>query len=97
MALTDKKIQGSTPIREFPDKYNGLITELIQELDEKNTQIASLQAEINRLNSELASGLATLRAKYESRFDQEWETRIQNMFDAKMNDFEKKFVKKTDI
>ena len=33
MALTDRKIDGSTPIKNFPKEYNKLIDDLVTEIN----------------------------------------------------------------
>lgn len=94
MALVDNKIKGETEIREFPDIYNRMISELSGIIAEKDREIAQLKADIRRLRSDLSEGMSDIRARYESRFDQEWESRVQTMFDQKMLEFEERFVKK---
>ena len=49
MNFNDRKISGSTPLKDFPERYNGLIdnlnstiTELENKLKEKNTEIEIL-------------------------------------------------------
>jgi len=111
MALTDKKIQGSTPIREFPDKYNGLINDLIGELNNKETKIATLTSRISELENVLATERARIRAEYLAMYNK-YVSDLEEQFNAKMNSFETKmssferrltekfedeFVKKTDI
>lgn len=83
MALTDKKIDGSTQIKDFPETYNALIDELINEINRLNNLVSSKDTEIQNLRSQMAVLQNDLRAYFSA-----W-------FDRKMNEFENEFVKKT--
>lgn len=83
MALNDYKITGSTPVRSFPEKYNGLIEQLVTEIDRLKQLVAEKDAQIQQLRTEYGSAVNNLRAEYLA------------MFDQKMDEFESKFVKKT--
>ena len=83
MALTDRKIDGSTPIKNFPEKYNKLIDELVTEINRLNNLVSSKDTEIQNLRTQLTSLQNNLRAEFGAWFDQ------------KMNEFEDTFVKKT--
>ena len=83
MNFNDRKISGSTPLKDFPERYNGLIsdlnvkiTELEDALDKKNTEIDNLKKTITSLE-------ANLKASFSA-----W-------FDKKMDEFENTFEKKT--
>lgn len=84
MALTDNKINGSTPIREFPDKYNTLIDQLVTKINELEDSIAEKDATIQVLRSQVSRLQSDLRSEFGAWFDQ------------KMDEFENKFVKKED-
>ena len=78
-----RKISGSTPLKDFPERYNGLIsdlnvkiTELEDALDKKNTEIDNLKKTITSLE-------ANLKASFSAWFGQ------------KMKEFEDTFEKKT--
>ena len=43
MNFNDRKISGSTPLKDFPERYNGLISDL-------NSTIKNLEKEINEKN-----------------------------------------------
>ena len=83
MALTDKKIDGSTQIKDFPGTYNALIDELITEINRLNNLVSSKDAEVQNLRSQMAVLQTDLRSYFSA-----W-------FDRKMNEFENEFVKKT--
>ena len=83
MNFNDRKISGETPLKKFPERYNGLIsdlnvkiTELEDALDKKNTEIDNLKKTITSLE-------ANLKASFSAWFGQ------------KMDEFENTFEKKT--
>ena len=83
MTLTDRKIDGSTPIKTFPEKYNKLIDDLVAEINRLNKLVSSKDTEIQNLRTQIISLQNNLRAEFGAWFDQ------------KMNEFEDTFVKKT--
>ena len=54
MALTDRKIDGSTPIKNFPEEYNKLIADLVTEINGLNNLVSSKDEEIKNLSNQLA-------------------------------------------
>ena len=83
MNFNDREISGSTPLKDFPERYNGLIsdlndkiTDLEKALDKKNTEIDNLKKTITSLE-------ANLKASFSAWFGQ------------KMKEFEDTFEKKT--
>ena len=83
MNFNDRKISGSTSLKDFPERYNGLIsdlnskiTELENLLNERNAEILNLKNTIATLETDLKSSLGA------------W-------FDQKMDEFENTFEKKT--
>ena len=101
MNFNDRKISGSTPLKDFPERYNGLIsdlnskiTELENLLNARNTEILNLKTMITSLETNLKD---SLKASFGAWFDQkmgEFEQKMQE-FDQKMKEFEKTFEKKT--
>lgn len=83
MALTDRKIDGSTPIKNFPEEYNKLIDDLVAEINRLNNLVSSKDKDIKNLSNQLASLKTNLKADFSTWFDQ------------KMSEFEETFVKKT--
>ena len=83
MALTDRKIEGTTPIKDFPQKYDGLIDDLIAEINRLNNLISSKDTEVQNLKTQVIALQNNLRAEFGAWFDQ------------KMDEFEDTFVKKT--
>ena len=83
MNFNNREISGSTPLKDFPERYNGLIsdlnvkiTELEDALDKKNTEIDNNKKTITSLE-------ANLKASFSAWFGQ------------KMKEFEDTFEKKT--
>ena len=83
MNFNNREISGSTPLKDFPERYNGLISDLNDEitklenkLKEKNTEIEILKTTITSLERDLKASFST------------W-------FDQKMKEFEDTFEKKT--
>ena len=83
MALTDRKIDGSTPIKKFPEEYNKLIDDLVTEINGLKNLVSSKDKEIQNLSNQLALLKTNLKADFSTWFDQ------------KMSKFEETFVKKT--
>lgn len=83
MALTDRKINGSTPIKNFPKEYNKLIDDLVTEINGLNNLVSSKDKEIEKLSDQLNLLKTSLKADFSTWFDQ------------KMSKFEETFVKKT--
>lgn len=92
MALKDRKIKGSTPVHEFPDKYNALIDELIGQINSLNNQIAIIRREYEDAIQAKESEINALRAEYVRMFDERMES-FEDRFDEKMDEFEHKFKK----
>ena len=80
MALTEKKIDGNTPIKNFPEKYNALIDELTDIIAQKDAEISRLTAALTSLRSEFIGQFNTLRSEYINMFDQ-----LENKYVKKEN------------
>ena len=91
MALTDRKIEGTTPIKDFPQKYDGLIDDLIDIISRKDAEISGLNATIESLKTDYDRKLNQMRAEYLDKMDQ-MKTEYLDMFEQ----LETKFVKKED-
>ena len=84
MNFNDRKISGSTPLKDFPERYNGLIdnlnstiTELENKLKEKNTEIEILKTMITSLE-------ANLKASFSAWFGQKMKE-FEDTFEKKIN------------
>ena len=83
MNFNDREISGETPLKKFPERYNGLISDL-------NSTIKNLEKEINEKNTEidnLKKTIFSLQNNLRAEFSA-W-------FDKKMDEFENTFEKKT--
>ena len=83
MNFNNREISGETPLKKFPERYNGLISDL-------NSTIKNLEKEINEKNTEidnLKKTITSLEANLKASFSA-W-------FGQKMNKFENTFEKKT--
>ena len=84
MNFNNREISGSTPLKDFPERYNGLIsdlnvkiTELEDALDKKNTEIDNLKKTITSLE-------ANLKASFSVWFDQKMKE-FEDTFEKKIN------------
>lgn len=69
MAFTDKKIDGSTQIKSFPETYNALIDELVTEINRLNTIITERDAQIETIKNTFNSAISNIRAEYVAMLD----------------------------
>ena len=104
MNFNDRKISGSTPLKDFPERYNGLISDLnskITELENKLNEIKILKDMITSLETNLKDSLkASFGAWFDpkmGKFEQKMQEFDQKLgeFDQKMKEFEDTFEKKT--
>ena len=84
MNFNDREISGSTPLKDFPERYNGLIsdlndkiTDLEKALDKKNTEIDNLKKTITSLE-------ANLKASFSAWFGQKMKE-FEDTFEKKIN------------
>ena len=83
MNFNDRKISGSTPLKDFPERYNGLISDL-------NDRITKLENKLNERNTEILKLKDTIAA-----LERDLKASFSTWFDKKMDEFEKTFEKKT--
>ena len=84
MNFNNREISGETPLKKFPERYNGLIsdlnvkiTELEDALDKKNTEIDNLKKTITSLE-------ANLKASFSAWFGQKMKE-FEDTFEKKIN------------
>ena len=106
MNFNNREISGETPLKKFPERYNGLIsdlnikiTELEDALDKKNTEIDNLKKTITSLEENLKASFGVMQ-EFDQKlgeFDQKMKEFDQKLgeFDQKMKEFEDTFEKKT--
>ena len=87
MNFNDRKISGSTPLKDFPERYNGLISDL-------NSKITELERLLNERNTEILN-LKTMITSLETNLKDSLKASFGAWFDKKMDEFENTFEKKT--
>ena len=83
MNFNDRKISGETPLKKFPERYNGLISDLNDKITDLESTLNKKTIEIENLKKTISSLEANLKASFSVWFDQ------------KMKEFEDTFEKKT--
>ena len=83
MNFNDREISGETPLKKFPERYNGLISDLNSTIKELNDALNKKTIEIENLKKTISSLEANLKSSFTI-----W-------FDKKMDEFENTFEKKT--
>ena len=83
MNFNDRKISGETPLKKFPERYNGLIsdlndkiTELERLLNERNTEILNLKTMITSLEANLKSSFSAWFGQKIDEFENTYEKKI---------------------
>ena len=82
MNFNDRKISGETPLKKFPERYNGLISDLNDKITDLENALNKKTIEIENLKKTISSLEANLKASFSAWFDQ------------KMKEFEDTFEKK---
>lgn len=92
MNLNDRKISGETPLKKFPERYNGLISDLNDKITNLENALDKKTIEIENLKKTISSLEANLKASFGVWFDQKMDKFEQKMqeFDQKMGEFDKK-------
>ena len=83
MNFNNREISGSTPLKDFPERYNGLISDLNEKITELENKLKEKNNEIDNLKKTITSLERDLKASFSTWFGQ------------KMDEFEKTFEKKT--
>ena len=83
MNFNNREISGSTPLKDFPERYNGLIGDLNDKITDLENALDKKNIEIDNLKKTITSLEADLKASFSAWFDQ------------KMKEFEDTFEKKT--
>ena len=86
MNFNDRKISGETPLKKFPERYNGLIsdlnvkiTELEKLLDKKNTEIENLKKTISSLEAHLKASFGAWFDQKMGKFEQKMQASDQKL------------------
>ena len=83
MNFNNREISGETPLKKFPEIYNGLISDLNEKITNLENALDKKNTEIDNLKKTITSLEANLKASFSAWFDQ------------KMKEFEDTFEKKT--
>ena len=83
MNFNNREISGETPLKKFPEIYNGLISDLNEKITNLENALDKKNTEIDNLKKTISSLEADLKASFSAWFDQ------------KMGEFENTFEKKT--
>ena len=83
MNFNNREISGSTPLKDFPERYNGLIgdlndkiTDLENALDEKTIEIENLKKTITSLEANLKSSFSAWFGQTMKEFEDTFEKKI---------------------
>ena len=83
MNFNDREISGSTPLKDFPERYNGLISDLNEKitnlenaLDKKNTEIDNLKKTITSLEADLKASFSAWFGQKMKEFEDTFEKKI---------------------
>ena len=83
MNFNNREISGETPLKKFPEIYNGLISDLNEKITNLENALDKKNTEIDNLKKTITSLEANLKASFSAWFGQ------------KMKEFEDTFEKKT--
>ena len=84
MNFNDRKISGSTPLKDFPERYNGLISDLNSKITELENLLNARNTEIDNLKKTITSLEANLKASFSAWFGQKMKE-FEDTFEKKIN------------
>ena len=84
MNFNDRKISGETPLKKFPERYNGLISDLNVKITELEDALDKRNTEIDNLKKTITSLEANLKASFSPWFGQKMKE-IEDTFEKTMN------------
>ena len=84
MNFNDRKISGSTPLKDFPERYNGLISDLNSKITELENLLNVRNTEIDNLKKTIFSLQNNLRAEFSAWFGQKMKE-FEDTFEKKIN------------
>ena len=84
MNFNDRKISGETPLKKFPERYNGLISDLNVKITELERLLDKKTIEIENLKKTISSLEADLKASFSAWFGQKMKE-FEDTFEKKIN------------
>lgn len=84
MNFNDRKISGSTPLKDFPERYNGLISDLNDKITDLENALDKKNTEIDNLKKTITSLEANLKASFSAWFGQKMKE-FEDTFEKKIN------------
>ena len=84
MNFNDRKISGSTPLKDFPERYNGLISDLNSKITDLENLLNARNTEIDNLKEIIFSLQNNLRAEFSAWFGQKMKE-FEDTFEKKIN------------
>ena len=84
MNFNDREISGETPLKKFPERYNGLISDLNEKITNLENALDKKNTEIDNLKKTITSLEADLKASFSAWFDQKMKE-FEDTFEKKIN------------
>ena len=84
MNFNDRKISGETPLKKFPERYNGLISDLNDKITDLENALDKKNTEIDNLKKTITSLEANLKASFSAWFGQKMKE-FEDTFEKKIN------------
>ena len=84
MNFNNREISGSTPLKDFPERYNGLISDLNSTIKELNDALNKKTIEIENLKKTISSLETNLKSSFTIWFDKKMDE-FENTFEKKIN------------
>ena len=84
MNFNNREISGSTPLKDFPERYNGLISDLNDKITDLENALDTKNTEIDNLKKRITSLEANLKASFSAWFGQKMKE-FEDTFEKKIN------------
>ena len=84
MNFNNREISGETPLKKFPEIYNGLISDLNEKITNLENALDKKNTEIDNLKKTITSLEADLKASFSAWFDQKMKE-FEDTFEKKIN------------
>ena len=84
MNFNNRKISGETPLKKFPERYNGLISDLNDKITDLENALDKKNTEIDNLKKTITSLEANLKASFSAWFGQKMKE-FEDTFEKKIN------------